>query len=621
MNTKQGETSLRTDDAAVPDGNKIPSDTKNIFRLVISLIIVCMAGLALAVGLTLNNNSNNSIAAEVESVLGDEDEKRTNTLPTYSPTYDNRLINLPTYSPTTYSPTTSNNLEATFQNYTGADFPYQAVRINDGNPIIEPSMFSNSYDGNNINGPSLIRVPEWIPMNKRANISAQYYLYFAHHQGDYIRMAWAADIGGPYTLYNDFNDPGNRGVLDNAEADIFLDNNIRIEENHLASPDVHVDDENQLIIMYFHSGSSFFVNDHEQKRQVTWVSTSLYGLEFYERIESVHLGDSYFRVFEYDGELYALDNSANINRALDRDNPWRTPNGHDFKDPLWEKNPSGNNVFQEDIPVPSSELRVRHTGVHVDGNQLLVFYSRRGELQERIQLSTMDLNDDWANWNPTYPPKEILAPNPGWEGGELNMANSEMGSGVDVNQLRDPYVFEDSDGQMYLLFTGNGEGGIGIARLYETPEPDITLRAIADGHVRQGSENVGTLKRIKISIDAGDQQRRMYIKFDLSGVSSIGHASVRLRTIQTSGGPVTAYKASLTRIGSSLNSDMGDAITTVHLRQGGDEYYEWNISDYASQNTGGELTVVFGIGPSNGASHSFTSIQSGSPAELLISIK
>ena len=185
MNTKQGETSLRTDDAAVPDGNKIPSDTKNIFRLVISLIIVCMAGLALAVGLTLNNNSNNSIAAEVESVLGDEDEKRTNTLPTYSPTYDNRLINLPTYSPTTYSPTTSNNLEATFQNYTGADFPYQAVRINDGNPIIEPSMFSNSYDGNNINGPSLIRVPEWIPMNKRANISAQYYLYFAHHQGDY----------------------------------------------------------------------------------------------------------------------------------------------------------------------------------------------------------------------------------------------------------------------------------------------------------------------------------------------------------------------------------------------------------------------------------------------------
>ena len=161
--------------------------------------------------------------------------------------------------------------------------------MNDSNPIIEPTMFSNSRDGYSINGPSLIRVPEWIPMDERADMSAQYYLYFAHHSGDYIRMAWAAYIEGPYTLHNDFADIGDRGVLDNAEADIFLDNDIRIEENHLASPDVHVDDENQRIIMYFHSGSSFFVKSNEISKQVTWVFTSLYGLEFYQRIEPLSI--------------------------------------------------------------------------------------------------------------------------------------------------------------------------------------------------------------------------------------------------------------------------------------------------------------------------------------------
>jgi len=161
---------------------------------------------------------------------------------------------------------------------------FETIRLNNGNPIIEPSMFNNPDDGENINGPSLIRVPDWIPTNRRAHPSAQYYLYFAHHSGDYIRMAWAANIEGPYTLYDDFTSRGDRGVLDNNRRDIELNNGIRIEENHLASPDVIVDNENQRIIMYFHSGSSFFVNGDEVNRQVTWVSTAPYGLEFFDGI-------------------------------------------------------------------------------------------------------------------------------------------------------------------------------------------------------------------------------------------------------------------------------------------------------------------------------------------------
>ncbi len=493
------------------------------------------------------------------------------------------------------------------------NFPYQAIRLNNGEPIIEPSMFSNASEGENINGPSLIRVPDWIPANERAHATAQYYLYFAHHAGDYIRMAWAASIEGPYRLYDDSGNIGDRGVLDNGEEDITLGNGIVIEENHLASPDVHVDNENERIIMYFHSGSSFFVDGEEKNKQVSWVSTSPYGLEFFNGIESVQFGSSYFRVFESSGDLYALDNGARISQAPDLDDPWRAPNGHDFTDSLWERTPSGH-VFQDDIPVPSSELRVRHTGVHVDGNQLLVAYSRRGEFQERIQLSTIDLRDDWTDWDPTYPPIEILAPNPGWEGGQRTMDNSESSDATDVNQLRDPDIFQDTDGQLYLLYSGNGEEGIGIARFYETPNPDIELRASADAHVRQSSgNNFGSLSTTRASSGSSDaDQRRLYMTFDLSDVRDVEHASIRLYVDLTTGGPVTVYETSSNWSENNIDRDnapsLGDPISTVHLTED-DQFYEWNITEYARQNTGDELSVAFDIAPSNTANHRFTSLQ------------
>ncbi|MEP4782863.1 MAG: HYR domain-containing protein [Algibacter sp.] len=510
--------------------------------------------------------------------------------------------------------------------------PYQAIRLNNGDPIIEPSMFSNPDDGDNINGPSLIRVPDWIPTNERADPSAQYYLYFAHHVGDYIRMAWAANIEGPYTLYDDYTTPGNRGVLDNNESNIILGNNTYIEENHLASPDVIVDDANQRIILYFHSGSSYFVNGAEQNDQVTWVSTSPYGLEFYDNIESVHLGSSYFRVFEHGGEMYALDNGSKINKALDGANPWVAPQGHDFTDHLWDQ--ASDHVFQDDIlPLTSSDLRVRHTGVHVVGNQLQAFYSRRGEFQERIQLSTVDMSVDWESWDPTYPPIEILAPNPGWEGGERTLDNSETSAGVDLNQLRDPDIFEDADGQLYLVYTGNGEGGLGIAKLYETPTYDTTLTTIADTYAKESSSNsFGTLNNLTASAGSSSSSNRtIYMRFDLSEVTDIEHAIVRLyanttnsgTSVLDAGGPITVYETSNNWDELTLNNSnapaLGNVITTTYLTDAS-QYYEWNISEYAKANEGTEISVAFHIGPSNTASHKFNSRENsgGNPAQLLI---
>ena len=97
------------------------------------------------------------------------------------------------------------------------------------NPIIRP--FMDRWMGRNINGPSAIETPDWLP-----NRLGRYYLYFAHHLGSYIRLAYADRPEGPWLTYED-------GVLDVKQSH-FLD--------HIASPDVHVDNERREIRMYFH---------------------------------------------------------------------------------------------------------------------------------------------------------------------------------------------------------------------------------------------------------------------------------------------------------------------------------------------------------------------------------
>src|SRR5436190_22843375 len=97
------------------------------------------------------------------------------------------------------------------------------------NPIIHPGLDAR-LDGN-INGPSLIRVPEWVP-----SPLGRYYLYFAHHQGTFIRLAYADELAGPWRIHAP-------GVLDLAESGF---------DDHVASPDVQVVPERREIRLYFH---------------------------------------------------------------------------------------------------------------------------------------------------------------------------------------------------------------------------------------------------------------------------------------------------------------------------------------------------------------------------------
>ena len=64
----------------------------------------------------------------------------------------------------------------------------------ENNPIILPHM--DEKMGHNINGPSLIQIPEWVE-----NPLGKYYLYFACHNGKYIRLAYADELAGNWKTH------------------------------------------------------------------------------------------------------------------------------------------------------------------------------------------------------------------------------------------------------------------------------------------------------------------------------------------------------------------------------------------------------------------------------------
>jgi len=69
--------------------------------------------------------------------------------------------------------------------------------------IIAPDMYeplvkeAKEYGYTNVNDPTLIEVPDWIiePLGR-------YYLYFVHHKGEHIRMAYADTVIRPWTMYD-----------------------------------------------------------------------------------------------------------------------------------------------------------------------------------------------------------------------------------------------------------------------------------------------------------------------------------------------------------------------------------------------------------------------------------
>ena len=287
-----------------------------------------------------------------------------------------------------------------------------AVRLSH-NPIITDGLSNTLED--NINGPSLIHTPSWIP-----EPLGKYYLYFAHHKGKYIRLAYSDTLEGPWEIY----EPGT----------------LKIEETicrkHIASPDVHIDNNNQLIRMYFHGPVS------NREKQASFVAVSKDGIHF--EASSEVLGNSYFRIFQWHDHFYAMARLGQLYRSRDGMKNFEM----------------GPNPFDRLF----SRSRVRHVAVFVKNEILYIFYSRIGDKPECILLSTIKLNTEWSKWKASKP-IVILWPEKDYEGVKLPLKASSTGMASEpVRQLRDPAVYYE-DEMLFILYSIAGEKGIAIAKI------------------------------------------------------------------------------------------------------------------------------------------------------------
>jgi hypothetical protein len=263
-----------------------------------------------------------------------------------------------------------------------------------------------------------MRAPAWVerPLGR-------YYLYFAHHRGTFIRLAYADRLSGPWHVY----EPGTLQLSDAPSC-----------HDHLASPDVHVDEGRQEIRMYFHCP----VSAPGSGPQRTFLAVSHDGLRF--SVASPSLGPPYFRVFQWGGYHYAIARTGVFLRS--RDGAERFEAG-----PALLLSRDGRYVL-------------RHAAVDLRGETLWVYYSRIGDRPERILVSRIHLTPDWMTWRASEP-EDVLSPELEYEGAHLPLRASAVGAAPGpVREVRDPAIFHEGE-DTYLLYSIAGESGIAIAEV------------------------------------------------------------------------------------------------------------------------------------------------------------
>lgn len=350
----------------------------------------------------------------------------------------------------------------------GTTIQFKATRLTN-QPIIHPTMHpklieeAKVYGYTNINGPSLIKVPDWV--NQKLG---KYYLYFAHHKGTYIRLAYADTITGPWTIHNEEIMPLSMAGLATettpalglselkkhlkwsellamvqvgAEAKKAWEERTKQQMKssppttpHVASPEVIIDEEAKKIRLYYHGVK-------QGNLQMSKVALSDNGLTF--RPEPEIIGLPYMRIFQHQDQYFGLGMPGFLYRSKDGLRGFEVRNQWLF------------------------DTNVRHAALWKKGNDLYIFYSKVGDAPEQILYTKVDISSkDWNDWK-AESPQILLQPELDWEGANEKRTPSMRGEmGIKVNQLRDPAIFEEGE-LLYLLYTGAGEQAIGIAQLSE----------------------------------------------------------------------------------------------------------------------------------------------------------
>ncbi len=187
------------------------------------------------------------------------------------------------------------------------------------NPLV--TLNSAPSLGDNVNGPSIIRVPDWVerPLGR-------YYMYFAHHMGAFIRLAYADRIEGPWRIH----EPGVVPVANTAFHRPQPDPPENLENfyTHVASPEIYVDHTNRRLVMWFHGwfteGQRWPVGESAARAwaqkngygQYTQSAESRDGLSFVTQPPITRT--SYLRVFPHDGgRLYGMARLGLLLRSAD----------------------------------------------------------------------------------------------------------------------------------------------------------------------------------------------------------------------------------------------------------------------------------------------------------------
>jgi hypothetical protein len=320
----------------------------------------------------------------------------------------------------------------------------QAVRCH-GSPIISKQTHGGTDLSDlgkdplsNINGPSVLRLPEWV-----ANRLGKYYLYFAHHKGTSIRLAYADRMIGPWVVHP-------KPVL-TVEPSLFvtkdLDPNSRIDwvngpdylYAHIASPDVHVDRHGKQILMFFHG----LLPDGDQQ---TRLAVSENGQCFSAALPL--LGPSYLRAFQWRGRWYSTHLWGEIG--------------------IFETLSIAPKTFSyTTLPTQitgATHAKIRHGHICQVGEHIHFVFSRVGDTPECILHCRIELSDDPQDWR-FGPVTTLLSPDEPWEGfGRVPVISTEGSARGWIQELRDPCLFYD-EGQLWLLYSGGVERGIGLAQV------------------------------------------------------------------------------------------------------------------------------------------------------------
>lgn len=362
------------------------------------------------------------------------------------------------------------------------------VARSENNPLIQPT----EAIGDIINSPSIIQVPSWVD-----DPIGNYYLYFSHKHGKYIRMAYADEIEGPWEIYS----PGVLHIEDTPFT------------GHIASPDVHVDHSEKVIRLYYHGESTlrdliFGPLKHRTYRKQQygyryrsiphrvlyqtgrWTFAQLQGGEIEEgatasptvagsNTES-SIKSSLIRRFtkpplKPKTVQETRQASSRDGLSFDNSSPILGPSWFavwEHRDRYYGLGSRAGYLYTSGSPTePFDRIhnlfdRGQHFGVDVSGDELDVYYSDMKGQTERIYRTTIELAPSVSDWI-AREPIEIIAPETRYETADFEDNSArENDYPTRRSEVRDPEIFAE-DGTKYLFYAAGGETGISMAKLIE----------------------------------------------------------------------------------------------------------------------------------------------------------